>query len=209
MTSEKMSPVFISPGQRKIVVFGGGKVALRKCRHFDGFDITSVADDFLPEMCEITKTVNKHIDEDCVKEMSKNAWLIIAATDNKELNCMIRDICLKDGIQVNSAHGGGDVLIPSVLKKDGYTVTVSTGGKAPAFPPYVVKQIDTCLDESYGLMLELLLKLRPITMSSIPTQPERAAFLASVLDDKEIWKQLEDKKLDSAYNMAIEKGGLQ
>ncbi len=28
-----MSPIYLSPGNRKVVVFGGGKVALRKCLH--------------------------------------------------------------------------------------------------------------------------------------------------------------------------------
>ncbi|NCA73547.1 MAG: NAD(P)-dependent oxidoreductase [Gammaproteobacteria bacterium] len=35
----RMVPVFLVPTGRKVVVFGGGAVALRKCRHFEGFRI--------------------------------------------------------------------------------------------------------------------------------------------------------------------------
>ena len=38
-------PVFLEPTKdRRIAVFGGGMVAYRKCRQFEGFDITVIAD---------------------------------------------------------------------------------------------------------------------------------------------------------------------
>mgnify|MGYP002624358759 FL=1 len=43
-----MSPIFLSPGKRRVTVFGGGKVALRKCRHFDGFKIRVVSIEVRP-----------------------------------------------------------------------------------------------------------------------------------------------------------------
>ena len=48
-----MSPIYLSPGNRRIVVFGGGKVALRKCQHFEGFHITVVSPEILPELKDL------------------------------------------------------------------------------------------------------------------------------------------------------------
>ena len=45
-----MSPILLSPGDRLVTVFGGGKVALRKCRHFEGFRIRVVSPEVLPEL---------------------------------------------------------------------------------------------------------------------------------------------------------------
>ena len=50
-----MSPIYLSPGNRKVVVFGGGKVALRKCLHFEGFHIRVIAKEILPELQKIYK----------------------------------------------------------------------------------------------------------------------------------------------------------
>lgn len=100
------------------------------------------------------------------------------------------------------------MLIPSTLHRDGWTVCVSSEGRAPAFPPYVLEKIDGFLDPSYDSMLELLVYLRGEIRDRIATQPERAEFLAGVLDDEEIWSLLRSGDKDEARTLAMEKGGL-
>ena len=182
MSVTSMSPVFLAPGGRRVAVFGGGAVALRKCRHFNGFRIRVVAPSILPELRELA--------EECVVGHIADADIVVAATDSHELNDAIRDISMSMGKMTNSAHGGGDVLIPSVLRRPGYTVTVSSEGRVPAFPPYVIRQLDAFLDPSYDGMVDLLVHLRGIIRDRIPTQPGRAEYLARVLDDDGIWHML-------------------
>ncbi len=204
-----MTPIFLSPGNRKIVIFGGGKVALRKCMHFHGFNMTVIADEILPEIESIVKeVVKKRIDLNSVEEMIDGSDIVIAATNDKKLNDSIRDIAFKAGIAVNSAHGGGDVLIPSVLKKENYTIAISTEGKVPAFPPYVIDILDDFLDESYDRMMDLLIYLRALIRVQIPTQTERAKYLEIVLNDENIWHDLRDGNLESAKRYALKIGGL-
>lgn len=208
--SPGMSPVFISPCERMIVVFGGGKVALRKCRHFQGFRIRIVAEDVLPELGEIAdETVIADIGPGTVSENIQGAFMVIAATNDKDLNCMIRDVAMSHGILTNSAHGGGDVLIPSVLSKRNYTVTVSTGGRVPAFPPYVVDKLDGILDDSYDLMMDLLVELRPLIMEGIPSQPDRAECLARILRCEGVWASLRSGDTYGAMSIARKEGGLE
>ncbi len=207
--SNMMSPLFISPGDRLVVIFGGGKVALRKCIHFEGFKIKIVADHILPELRFMAdETVMDNIDESSVYQNIGGAFIVVAATNDKELNAMIRDIAMSSGILANSAHGGGDVLIPSVLERENYTVTVSTGGKVPAFPPYLVERLGDILDYSYDLMMELMMELRPMVMENIPSQEERAAFISAILRDDKIWGHLRDGNMDAARELAKKMGGL-
>lgn len=201
-----MSPILLSPGSRLVVVFGGGPVALRKCRHFEGFRFRIVADKVLPELRELAEEVHEvTIEPDSIGRYIDGADIVVAATSNHELNDAIRDISMSKGIMTNSAHGGGDVLIPSTLERDGYKITVSSEGRVPAFPPYVIKAIDEFLDPSYDLMLELLVGLRKEIRELIPTQPARAKFLADVLDDKGIWMLLRQNDLRRAHNRAMRK----
>lgn len=205
-----MSPILLSPGGRLVVVFGGGRVALRKCRHFEGFRIRVVSPEVLPELEELAEeVVREAVDPDTAGRFMDGADIVVAATASHELNDAIRDVSMSRGIMTNSAHGGGDVLIPSTLHRDGYTVTVSSEGRVPAFPPYVIARIDEFLDPSYDAMLELLVRLRAVIRDRIPTQPERAAYLASILADGEVWDLLRDGDPDGAYTLSLQRGGLE
>lgn len=204
-----MSPILLSPGGRVVTVFGGGPVALRKCRHFDGFRIRVIALEVLPELRELADEVFiDEISSDSIPRWIEGSDIVVAATSDHGLNDMIRDISMSKGIMTNSAHGGGDVLIPSTLHRDGWTICVSSEGRVPAFPPYVINRIDELLDSSYDRMLALLFELRGDIHGRIPTQPERAAFLAGVLADSDIWRLLEEDKMPEARQLALERGGL-
>lgn len=204
-----MSPISLSPGNRLVVVFGGGRVALRKCRHFEGFRIRVVSPEVLPELESLAEeVVREAVDPDTAGGFMDGADIVVAATASHELNDAIRDVSMSRGIMTNSAHGGGDVLIPSTLHRDGYTVTVSSEGRVPAFPPYVIQKIDGFLDPSYDAMLALLVDLRAVIRDRIPTQPGRAEFLAGVLADEGIWALLVEGDSEGAYRAALERGGL-
>ena len=204
-----MSPIVLSPGNRLVTVFGGGNVALRKCRHFEGFRIRVVADRILPELRDLAdEVVDSAVDASTAGEYMDGSDIVVAATSDHALNDSIRDLSMSKGIMTNSAHGGGDVLIPSTLKRDGYTVTVSSEGRVPAFPPYVIQRIDELLDPSYDRMLELLMMLRREIRTRIPTQPERAKYLADILADGEVWDLLRKDDIQSAFDLSMERGGL-
>ena len=204
-----MSPIVLSPGNRLVTVFGGGNVALRKCRHFEGFRIRVVADRILPELRDLAdEVVDSAVDASTAGEYMGGSDIVVAATSDHALNDSIRDLSMSKGIMTNSAHGGGDVLIPSTLKREGYTVTVSSEGRVPAFPPYVIQRIDELLDPSYDRMLELLMMLRKEIRTRIPTQPERAKFLADILADEEVWDLLRNDDIQSAFDLSMERGGL-
>ncbi len=204
-----MSPIVLSPGNRLVTVFGGGNVALRKCRHFEGFRIRVVADRILPELRDLAdEVVDSAVDASTAGEYMDGSDIVVAATSDHALNDSIRDLSMSKGIMTNSAHGGGDVLIPSTLKREGYTVTVSSEGRVPAFPPYVIQRIDELLDPSYDRMLELLMMLRREIRTRIPTQPERARFLADILADGEVWDLLRKDDIQSAFDLSMERGGL-
>lgn len=210
MNTERMSPIYVSPSSNwNIVVFGGGNVALRKCKHFEGFNITVIAKNVIPGIKEVaTKIIETEFNvENCSPYMEK-ADLVIVATDNKELNTSIKAVANDKGLLVNSAHGGGSVLIPSTLRRANYSVAVSSEGKVPAFPPYVIENLDKFLSEEYDLMLDLLIELRKIIINKIPTQVARAEYLATILHDENILKLLKSGKEKEALEHAIKIGGL-
>lgn len=204
-----MSPLFLSPGNRLVTVFGGGKVALRKAKHFDGFRIRVVSMEIMKELEEIAdETVYARIEPETAGRHMDGSDIVIAATNDHSLNNSLRDISMAKGIMTNSAHGGGDVLIPSVLRRPGYVVTVSSEGRVPAFPPYIIQQLEGFLDPSYDSVLELLMLLRVHIRTRIADQPGRAAFLAEVLADPGLRDRLDAEGVQAVFDSIIGEKGL-
>ncbi|MBE6519902.1 MAG: bifunctional precorrin-2 dehydrogenase/sirohydrochlorin ferrochelatase [Thermoplasmata archaeon] len=202
----RMAPIYIAPGDRLVTVFGGGNVALRKIRHFDGFRIRVVAREVLPEIESLANEVILcEITPETVRQQAAGSFIAMASTDSKQLNAMIRDTAMEMGILVNSAHGGGDVLIPSTIRRRDYSVCVSSEGKVPAFPPYVVDLIEPVLDESLDRMMELMVRIRPVVMESIAQQKDRAKVLYDILHDDSVWDALRSGDSESAYAIAEKK----
>ncbi|MFA5452447.1 MAG: bifunctional precorrin-2 dehydrogenase/sirohydrochlorin ferrochelatase [Candidatus Methanomethylophilaceae archaeon] len=207
--NRNMVPLFFYTEGLHIMVFGGGNVALRKCKYFEGAHITIISETVSPEIENIAETVIKtRIPED-IESFIDTAEIVIAATDDRELNDRVRDAALYMGIYVNSAHGGGNILIPSILRRDKYVVAVSSEGRVPAFPPYMTKELDGFLSEKYDRMLDLLIELRKISKERIPTQHERRNFLCTVLCDKEISDMVSDGKMNDAKSRALRLGGIE
>ena len=187
---------------RYVTVFGGGQVALRKCNHFKDSNITVIAERILPEFSDIAKrTVICRIDETEVSSFLHGSDVVIAATDNKELNDTIVRKSKDLGIPVNSAHGGGDILIPSVLEKRGYIVAVSSKGKVPAFPPYVVEELDKLLDSRFDAMLNMMIILRS-KYSDAWDQKKRSLFYHTVLRDSEVFGYICGDNIEAALERA-------
>ena len=203
--NREFTPIYIETSKLKIIVFGGGNVALRKCRYFQGAEITVMTREILPALKEIVSNVIiGDIPED-VRQTIDSYDMVIAATDDKELNCRIRDDALYMGINVNSAHGGGNILIPSVLKRGGYSVAVSSEGRVPAFPPYMISELDKFLEPKYDRMLDLLIEMRKYAMDNISPQHKRREFLEAIIADEDIRSLVAEGRMKEAKKMALKK----
>ncbi|MCL2296253.1 MAG: hypothetical protein FWC29_04140 [Methanomassiliicoccaceae archaeon] len=187
MNMAKMIPLFVSPEGLKVLVVGGGKVALRKCIHFEGAEITVVSEEIISEIEDVAAhVVRKRTTSSEISEMMNRFDIMVAATNDEVMNSEIRDEALRQGFYVNSAHGGGNILIPSTLRKERYTVTVSTEGRRlPAFPPFVIRELELFLDGRFDVMFDVLFEARKMCAGK-GTQAERAEFLRKVTLDPEV-----------------------
>ena len=201
-------PIFISPSSLRITVFGGGNVALRKCRHFEGAEITVISETVLPEIEKLAHNIIRARIPNDVRSSMIGADMVIAATDDPDLNRKIRDSAKSIGIFANSSHGGGDLLIPSVLRRDMYTVAVSSEGNAPAFPPYLIGELNEFLDDHYDFALQLATEMRLIAKERIPELRDRRAFAEGILRDADILKAVSEHDMESARKLALKRGGL-
>src|SRR5680860_308129 len=99
-----MYPILLKLKNKKILVVGGGKIAERKV-----IRLLKAEANVLLVSPEITDSLQKFVDEKIIvhnkrkfiKEDLKNAFLVIAATNDKKVNHLIFRESEKNGILVN------------------------------------------------------------------------------------------------------------
>ena len=132
-------PLFVNLENKKILVIGGGKIAYKKITKILEYsaNVTTVAEKIEEEkllQLENVKIVdNKRIenDKDIIGELVKDYFLVIAATNDEELNENIAKICDSRGILINNISSKTEMnaMFGGIVKNDEFQIAVSTGGK--------------------------------------------------------------------------------
>ncbi|UCD17331.1 MAG: bifunctional precorrin-2 dehydrogenase/sirohydrochlorin ferrochelatase [Candidatus Zixiibacteriota bacterium] len=129
-------PVSISLKNRTCLIIGGGKVALRKIDTLLDYDpaITVIAPEPDEKIRYYAAKGKLTLQERGYKSPEASDYgLVIAASDDIEVNKRVYDDCQRTGTPVNVVDNPNlcDFIFPAVVKRDFLTVAVSTDGKAP------------------------------------------------------------------------------
>jgi precorrin-2 dehydrogenase/sirohydrochlorin ferrochelatase len=161
---ESVYPIMLKLAEKKIVVIGGGKVAERKV--FGLIDtkanITVVAPEISSELQQLAKT--GQIDwqaKTFSTEDIEGAFMVFAATNDKELNQKIKDAaktCPLVTIADNPEES--DFQVPAKVKRGRLTIAVSTGGASPTLARKIRHQLEQEFDERYEDYLNFLFTVR-------------------------------------------------
>lgn len=199
-------PMFIELQNAPVLVVGGGKVALRKVKKLlpYGADITVVAPKMEKELEELSEVVKIHREFDS-SDLLSCPTMVIAATDQKEVNEQIAYRCKEQNIPVNVADDveNCSFLFPSLVKKGKLTAGICTGGSSPTAAIYCKERLQEALPDSMDEILDWLEEKRSELKAEIPTQSTRAGIFRKVFDKcmekgrpltEEEWGQILDGK---------------
>jgi glutamyl-tRNA reductase len=135
-TEYKTFPANLILKEKKCLIVGAGKIAMRKLGHLmrARAEITVIAPEISAKITETANTaeiklIEKKYDETCLDGF----FLVFAATNDKKLNAKIIKDCSKRKIFVcavdeNWRHG--NFITPASVEKNGVTLSVSTDGTA-------------------------------------------------------------------------------
>ena len=168
-------PFFIDIKDKKILIAGGGTVALRKAEKLlpFGADIAAVSPVFCVGFASL-RGVSRYIrgfrDSD-----TEGAFAVIAATDDSTLNRHIYELCTERVILVNTVDDPENCgfYFPALVSGGDLTVGVSTGGTSPIFARYVKEKIAGVLDSETLAAGEILARYRPVVRQMYSTEEER------------------------------------
>ena len=132
-------PLFINLENKKVLVIGGGKVATKKIEKIleYGANITVVTENVVEEKLLKLENVkienNQKIENDKAKieKLVKGYFLVIAATDNEELNENIANVCDSNGMLINNVSSKikMNAMFGGIVKNSEFQIAISTSGK--------------------------------------------------------------------------------
>ena len=158
-------PVFLNIRRKKCVVVGGGQVAFRKVRMLldCGANVTVISPVLHPNLSELAdKRSIQVIRRNYKLGDLKGAFVVIAATDEKETNRKVSKEAGRVGALVNVVDDPkpSDFIVPSLLRRGDLTVAISTGGKSPALARKLRTKLEQSLGNEYGPLVILIEDVR-------------------------------------------------
>lgn len=188
-------PVNLNLDNMEIIIVGGGNVALRKCMNFLDFgkSVTVLAPDFDSRFLELGNKVDL-INDVFREEYIDKFDIVVAATDDKEVNEEIACICRKKSklINVVDSRDLSDFTVSSYVKRGDLLIGISTGGKIPALSAKIRRDLEEIYDESFAEYVDLLGELREKIIKKYEDKTERKEVLKALVKlDIEELKEIE------------------
>ncbi|MDN5619114.1 MAG: siroheme synthase CysG [Psychrobacter sp.] len=174
-------PLFFKLDGRKVLIVGGGEVALRKADLLSraGACITIVSPDISHEIQALLEG-SKHelIYENYHKTYMSGARVIIAATDDETLNHEIHADATALNIPVNVVDTPPlcDFIFPAIIDRNPIVIGISSNGKAPVLARLLRARLETLIPQGYGKLAKLAGDFRSEVKSKIPTLTGRRQF---------------------------------
>jgi precorrin-2 dehydrogenase/sirohydrochlorin ferrochelatase len=167
--------------QWRCVIIGGGQVAARKAQALvdAGAHPVIVSPQCVPDLhALVAGGVVTLVPRDYQSSDLDGASLVIAATDDRELNAGVASDCHRLGVLINVVDAPGlcSFTAPSVIRRGDLLVAISTDGQAPAFARHVRETLESVLDERYGELLAILASLRPRIRCNVPHEAHAALW---------------------------------
>ncbi|WP_352309189.1 siroheme synthase CysG [Psychrobacter sp. W2-37-MNA-CIBAN-0211] len=174
-------PLFFKLEDRKVLIVGGGDVALRKADLLSraGACITVLAPTIMAEIQALLSD-SKHqlIYENYHKTYMTGARVIIAATDDETLNHQIHADATEINIPVNVVDTPPlcDFIFPAIVDRNPIVIGISSNGKAPVLARLLRARLETLIPQGYGKLAKLAGDFRTEVKSKIPTLTGRRQF---------------------------------
>ncbi len=186
-------PMFVDLTDKPCLVVGGGEVAYRKVKTLLDFDaeVTVVAESVCPELARLAEAeradVSKHKVTICVRPFQKEdcdgRLLVVAATDDKDLNHNIAEYCKAAGIMVNAVDQKDDCsfIFSSYVKEQNLVAAFSSGGNSPVLTQYLKKKEADILTPFLGQLNEYMGDIRADIISKYDSEEERKRAFCDIV----------------------------
>jgi uroporphyrin-III C-methyltransferase / precorrin-2 dehydrogenase / sirohydrochlorin ferrochelatase len=180
-------PVFFDLAGQKVLIVGGGEVALRKVSLLErtGALITLVAPEIAPELMERAAAGKLKL---AIREFAPDdldgARLVIVATSRRALNRWVAKLSESRNIPVNVVDDreASRFIVPAIIDRDPVLVAISTGGTSPVLARRLRERLEALIPKRIGELASWLRALRGAARQKLRDTDERRRFFEAVVD---------------------------
>ena len=163
MEKNELYPVFLKVAVLDVLIVGGGNVGLEKLtfllKSSPSANVTMVSKAFIPEVISLAKGHNVSLVEDAYKtSYLKGRQMVIATTDDLDVNLQVYHDCKKENILVNLADNPTycDFYMGGIVTKGNIKIAISTNGKSPTAAKRLRQFFEEVLPENMNELVENL-----------------------------------------------------
>ena len=180
-------PIMVDLCGKRVLIVGGGETAARKAAQLQDFgaEITVVAKELKAAFPKEASIIVRSFQSSDIEDNDSDIFLVIAATDDREVNQEVSGLSKKYRIPVNVVDDEPlcSFTFPAVIREDDVVVSVSSGGKSPLVTQYVKKRIKEILPPDIGYINEEMGRLRKKTRETVTDQKKRREIYKEALSN--------------------------
>ena len=171
-------PIFLDLKNKKCVVIGGGSVAERKAVTLLSCDadVWVISPEVTSKLIGLAKKKKlRYIKKRYEDKDIKDAFLVVAATNNREANKAVFAAANKYKCLLNIVDKPDDsnFIVPSLISRGDLTIAVSTGGKSPALAKQIRKELQERYGKEYGIFIKAMGRVRERVLKGVSSEKAR------------------------------------
>ncbi len=200
-------PIFCRLDNKPVLLVGGGEVAERKARLLldAGARLTIVAPELDPELAELAANGSiEWLAGEFVPQQLVGKWLVVAATDRREVNALVYQSANQARIFANVVDDPkrSSFIMPSIIDRSPLMVAISSGGKAPVLARLLREKLEALLPQHLGAVATFAGSLRERVKARFATMGERRRFWERLLGADRLGQALARGDSASANQLA-------
>ena len=202
-------PVFLQLSHSPCLVVGGGVVAERKVRLLmrAGAAVTVVARDLADELARL-RDADRIVHHAGVfsDRLLAGMRLVIAATDDKEVNRHVSRAAEEAGILCNVVDDGAasSFIVPAIVDRSPVVVAIGTSGNAPVLAQRLKSQIEAWLPARIAALATQAGQWRELAKKRFSTTRERRRFWQRFFDGPIAEHLLANRKREAEHALRME-----
>lgn len=180
-------PLFFKLQHKPCLIVGGGEIARRKVLSL--LQSKACLTIQSPEVCEsLQQLIDQHrlmlLQEPYQDDDPLNSYfLVIAATNDADVNRLIAERCEYLGIHCNVASNAeeGDTLLPAIIDRSPVTIALHSSAKSPTITRYLKRQLEAFVPVEFGTLVSWAENWRNQVKRRLPDSYKRQRLWDRVL----------------------------
>lgn len=173
---------------RRCLVIGGGDVGLEKVEGLLACDaeVTLIAPLAHPQLEQLAAegSIGWEKHPYAVAADLEGAFLVIAATDQSEVNIAVYDDAERRAMLVNVVDVPPlcNFILPAIVRSGPLAIAISTAGASPALAKRMKREVSELFGEDYARLAVILNDARGWAKATLPTYQDRKEFFEGIVN---------------------------